>query len=203
MPSILTINTVKRKNTAFHIPEKTQSVPSEEFWGVCQSGKEDRLDASSSCCRFVQHTKNRQANSGCCLVKIHFTEGLPAVFCQEQPPHTYTQIPRQTKWNWLPLMTDAESPASLDTWDTLFTRKFYLNLVFRTQFQAICSLHGSPLGYTHFSSLHFIFHCQFNTSHTWKWLCVSEIASFHHSLFLLPLKEGDPLKESICGNSKI
>lgn len=28
-------------------------------------------------------------------------------------------------------------------------------------------------------------------------------ASFHHSLFLLPLKEEDPLQQSICGNSKM
>lgn len=183
-------------------------MPSKEFWGACQRGKEDRLDASSPCCRFVQHTKNRQANSGRCLVKIHFTEGLPAVICQEHPPHTYTQIPLWQNGSLIPVLSAfddrSRAPSISRHLRHILYGKFYLNLVFRIQFQAIFYWHRSPVTVTPILAVyHFIFHRQFNTSHTWKWLCVFEMASFHHSLFLLPLKEGDPLKESICGNSKI
>lgn len=120
--------------------------------------------------------------------------------------HTNTPIDKMEVWSQhcLPLMIEAELPASLDTWDTFFlhgnsTWIWFSECSFRPFSTCVKALSVTPI----LAAYHFIFHCQFNTSHTWKWLCVFEIASFHHSLFLLPLKEGDLLKDSICGNSKI
>lgn len=126
---------------------------------------EDHLNANSSRCRSAQLTENRRAKCGCCLVKIHFTEGLPARICQAPIP-TPLQI-----WKFDPSIGASadigRAPISLHLRHILYM-EILPEFGFQSPVPGHFLLHQRSLNYTQLAAYYFIHHYWFNIGHTWK-----------------------------------
>ena len=115
----------------------------------------------------LYNTLKTERLRGHCIVKIHFTEGLPSRIRQD-PAHSHS--PADSAEAGSALATSAESSRvpgiSLHLGHFLYMK--ILPQFFHNPVPGQFLLHQRSLTYNQLAVYHFIFHYWFNIDHTWK-----------------------------------